>query len=375
MSDIIHTESIGRGARQYVATATNILIEETATTALIFEPMIHEEGVRGFLKRFKKEKGMPLVEIPERNFKQLTLHEGTKIELKTEATRKFFDGLKQLYEIATKGVEFGEQEYDVTPKGKAIIIDDQNKRSVIRQLIENDHSEEVWDALKQKHPDLATRLSMGYIQSQRQQKLSELEGGLSTHGAGHEKYWQAFFNENKWIFGYGLNYQILLPEQDQPHYGGTRVDRTGGQRGDYLCSSVGDISFTVLVEIKTPETPLLTGISPIRSGAWALAPELTSAISQLQVNLATWEIEGARHPENMDRLEGERKYTVSPRGILLIGRLDQLGGDRTKRETFERFRRSIQGIEIITFDELYARARFIVEEYQDVPEEPIQEPF
>lgn len=365
MADTIHIESVARGTQQYVGKASNITIDETPTTALYFEPTIHEEGVRGLLKRVKKEKDKAADEINEEDFRKMKLLEGTKIELSTVATRKLFDTLKQLYEISSKGVDFGGQDYEVFPKGQALVVDDQNKRLVIQQLMEQALSEEVWEALKQKNPDLATRLSMGYIQSQRQQKLEEFEQGLESHGIGQEGYWQTFFNENKWIFGYGLNYQILVPEQNQPHYGGTQVGGTGGQRGDYLCSSIGDISFTVLVEIKTPETPLLSGRTQIRSGAWALAPELTNAISQLQVNLATWEIEGARQLSNMDRLEGDEKYTVAPRGILLIGRLNQLSEDRSKRETFERFRRSIQGIEILTFDELYARARFIVEENQE----------
>jgi len=76
--------------------------------------------------------------------------------------------------------------------------------------------------------------------------------------------WQDYFEENKWIFGYGLNYQILRQEQNQPNYGGTRLDGTGGQRGDYITSTMGDIRFTVLVEIKTPATPLLQGTQEIR---------------------------------------------------------------------------------------------------------------
>jgi hypothetical protein len=57
-----------------------------------------------------------------------------------------------------------------------------------------------------------------------------------------EGWWQDFFEGNKWIFGYGLNYQILRQEQAQPYYGGTRFDRTGRQRGDYLTSTMGDIN-------------------------------------------------------------------------------------------------------------------------------------
>jgi len=62
----------------------------------------------------------------------------------------------------------------------------------------------------------------------------------------------------------------------------------------------------------------------------------------------------------MDRLETQGIYTVEPKGIIVIGLLRELD-TRSKRTTFQNFRRAVHGIEIITFDELHARARFIVE--------------
>jgi hypothetical protein len=176
-----------------------------------------------------------------------------------------------------------------------------------------------------------------------------------------EGWWQDFFEGNKWIFGYGLNYQILRQEQAQPYYGGTRFDRIGGQRGDYLTSTMGDINFTVLVEIKTPGAPLLQGGVEIRSGAWSLSKDLTDALAQIEANIDTWYRQGSMQPDNWEELENRNVYTVQPKGIIVIGTLSQLKDGRSKRETFQRFRRSIHGIDIITFDELYHRARYIVE--------------
>lgn len=194
----------------------------------------------------------------------------------------------------------------------------------------------------------------------RKGKLSEFQSTLSEHST-DEDWWQDFFEENKWIFGYGLNYQILREEQPQPHYGGDRVDGQGGQRGDYLTSTVGDINFTVLVEIKTPNTPLLQGRKEIRNGAWSLSKELTDAISQIQANIDTWDKEGSRQRDNVDKFEKDNIYTVQPKGIIVIGKLSELD-TRSKWETFQRLRRSIHGIDILTFDELLKRAEFIVEE-------------
>src|SRR5579883_389084 len=198
----------------------------------------------------------------------------------------------------------------------------------------------------------------------RKEKLAEFEDALQENWI--EPKWQDFFDENKWIFGYGLNYQVLRHLQSQPHYGGTRVDGRGGKKGDYLVSSVGAVNFTVLVEIKTPRTPLLQGSCEIRSGAWSLSKDLSDALSQIQACIDEWDKHGAEQRDNRDRLEGSDVYTVQPKGIIVIGSLNEVktGSDarefRSKRETFQRFRKSIHGIDIITFDELYQRAKFIV---------------
>lgn len=194
----------------------------------------------------------------------------------------------------------------------------------------------------------------------RREKLTEFKKAL-TDNASNEGWWQNFFEQNKWIFGYGLNYQILKQEQAQAHYGGQRVDGSGGQKGDYLTSTTGDINFTVLVEIKTPATPLLQGSTEIRNGAWSLSKNLTDALSQIEANIYTWEKQGSEQPENRDKFEKGNIYTVQPKGIIVVGSLAEFGEERSKRETFQRFRKSIHGIDIITFDELYQRASFIVE--------------
>jgi hypothetical protein len=199
----------------------------------------------------------------------------------------------------------------------------------------------------------------------RKEKLSEFEEGLATHPK-EEAWWQDFFEENKWIFGYGLNYQILRQEQSQPYYGGAGVDGRGGRKGDYLHSTQGDINFTVLVEIKTPDTQLLQGIKPMRSGAWSLSKPLTDSISQIEADIDKWSESGSREDDNRDRLEQRGVYTVQPKGIVVVGSLSEVkDGEvkdvRDKRETFQRFRQSLHEIDVITFDELRERAKFIVE--------------
>ena len=56
---------------------------------------------------------------------------------------------------------------------------------------------------------------------------------------------------------------------------------------------------------------------------------------------------------------------VQPRSFLVVGSLGQFktekGVNASRYQAFEGFRRNLRQPEIITFDELYERARFIVE--------------
>lgn len=190
------------------------------------------------------------------------------------------------------------------------------------------------------------------------EKTQEFEEAMISHSS-DENWWQNYFEINKWIFGYGLDYQILRQERSQPHYGGVQINGTGDHRGDYLMSTMGEMNFTVLIEIKTPETKLIQGSEEIRSGAWSLSKNLTDAVSQIQSNIQKWDKDTSDLPENRDQFEMENIFTIQPKGIIVIGSLNEFGDDRSKRETFQRFRKSIHGIDIITYDELLYRAKYI----------------
>jgi Domain of unknown function (DUF4263) len=198
---------------------------------------------------------------------------------------------------------------------------------------------------------------------QRKARLSSFKAQIGNDR--NEAAWQKFFTQNKWIFGYGLKYVILRLEQPQANVGGAGIDGRGAKIPDFLASTGGTVRFTVLVEIKTPDTKLLSVSTPIRSGAWSLSKELTDALTQIQASVEEWSHYGSKHPKNATKFDKDNIRTVKPKGIIVIGNLSEVGDDPEKLATFELFRRSLHGIEIITFDELYERARFVVEHSAD----------
>ena len=341
----------------FVDIPQEFVLEETKRTKTVFKAEMHSGGVRGRVIRYRKNTDGSCEEIIPTNFNELHADDGVKIELPTEALQLLYQKIAELYRLLeSRGIRYGEREY-VIADAASLIITDANKAQVITELLNKNLGADVWSQFAASNPDIATRLALSQIQLSRSKVLVQF-GEMLEDSSLTEGDWQKFFNENKWIFGYGLRYQILNIAQSQPNYGGADITGKGGERGDYLTHTEGDTKFTCLVEIKRPDTSLMQS-KAYRNGAYGVSDSLAGAIAQVQTNCAEWEITGSRSDQNRDALQDV--HTVSPKGIVIIGRTTQLN-DRNKRNSFERYRQSLHNPEIITFDELYERARFIVGE-------------
>ena len=186
------------------------------------------------------------------------------------------------------------------------------------------------------------------------------ENGLTQNS--EEKAWQYFFTKNQWIFGYGLEYKFKGILQKEFHASDTDADGSNGVISDFL---LGDKRFTTFVEIKKPTTPLF-GRSKNRANAWSLSNDLFDSVSQILEQKAS----GQDKIENNKKLFTDEGIEITQRAfdskvILLIGTWDELSTDvanikEIKTRTFELFRRDSRNIEIITFDELLDRAKYIL---------------
>jgi len=188
----------------------------------------------------------------------------------------------------------------------------------------------------------------------------------------NEALWQKYFEKNPWVFGYGLGYIFLSSLDDkklEQVVQGHSVD-SHGKRVDALMKTKGIISNLCFVEIKTHTTALLE-TKPYRSGCWAPSKELAGAIAQVQGTVAS-AVENLSIKINPNDSEGnptgEEIYNYQPKSYLVIGSMGEFvsehGVNKDKLRSFELLRRNTTNPEIITFDELYERAKFIVENNQ-----------
>ncbi len=70
-------------------------------------------------------------------------------------------------------------------------------------------------------------------------------------------------------------------------------------------------------------------------------------------------VQGSRRDEDVELLSDARVRTIAPRSILVFGHTAELS-DLFRRNSFELFRRNLAAPDVVTFDEVLARASFIV---------------
>lgn len=183
-----------------------------------------------------------------------------------------------------------------------------------------------------------------------------------------EEVWQKFFEANTWIFGYGLLYisteGVVDGRLQQSLRRGSVLG--SGSIPDALMRTRGAISNLCLVEIKVHTTPLVA--KEMRGGSFLVSKDLNDAVSQCQTSVSVAEEDIHKHFQPTDGHGFPTAgpiFSFRPRSILVVGNLSEFHCDNgisvDRFRTFEMYRRSLFTPEIVTYDELYDRARSIVE--------------
>jgi len=143
------------------------------------------------------------------------------------------------------------------------------------------------------------------------------------------------------------------------YVGGKTYENLEGRITDFLFRNrlTGNV---LLVEIKTPMTPLL---APHYRQVYPPSNDLSGAITQVL---------DQRHSliQNYDNLGFEQEGVVpfSPRAVVLAGDLERQGIEDDRRRSIELYRNDLAAVEVVTFDELAAKADGLLSLFR--PDEP-----
>lgn len=239
---------------------------------------------------------------------RLTAGQAIRLELNSDETLALYRHIQDLYAIGAEGVPRGEQTLQVHDAGALVATGDLAEQ--IKALIEKHGEGDVLAGVQALLPDPVEVVALKREHEKRSAAVTEFETHLAWNDWS-ELEWQAFFRRNDWIFGHGLDYHFLVSQLRQPDFGGQDLAGKGGQRGDELMSTAGNVRFAVLVELKKPRTDLLGG-ERYRNGAWSIGEELAGGVAQLQANLPMAPVRLSRWlPRN--RPPGRRLHRAHPR--------------------------------------------------------------
>ena len=282
-----------------------------------------------------------------------------------ESIRKFNSALQKL--CREKNNVFINNSFVATfPKEFSKIKEKYQKGTVYRILSEYDNVEKalstddksvllkLFEDMSIKSKDFFEKQALATTKEKIEEKiiedvLSEFKRLLGLKKVSEEK-WQEFFKSNAWIFTQLFAYPTVL-FKDKAYVGGKSIQNKEGKIVDFLYTNKLTQN-SALIEIKKHTTKLLSDKPYRGSDVYNMHKELSGAINQVLDQKDTY-------AKKFDSIKGENAIqSFNPKCIILIGRLDVL--DIKQHKAFELLRSSFKDIEIITFDELFARIQLVL---------------
>lgn len=279
----------------------------------------------------------------------------------------FLSGFKELVDIG----DF-KRRYKVTDiSGYIAVFKSKTELEQVEELSKMIHEsglsdETIRKALRDKRKD-----SLVIFQSllNETSAITEYKKKFYIREQGKECVWHHFLKNNPWILGLSVDIRFIRDFYPETNSGISNTDGKGSPEVDMT----GIRDYTVLIELKTSETLIFTDKkrSTCRANTWSFSDDFIDGVSQCLGQKFDWDkghkLKDLTDPEDGTVLSQDEIRTVDPKTIFIIGNKEKeipqdwnTAHNFLKRDTFERFRRNNRNIEIVTFDELYERAYFIV---------------
>lgn len=162
----------------------------------------------------------------------------------------------------------------------------------------------------------------------------------------NEKQWQTFFGKNSWILNHLFPFEVILRKQEA-YVGGKTLENEDGRVVDFLFENGFQDNFALL-EIKTHKKDLLKRTAYRKPDVFAYSDDLSGGISQC-----------LDQKDVFLRDFGSKERIIDPKAILVIGMKSKL--DEHQNKCFELLRSNQKNVDILTFDELLAKLKGLLE--------------
>jgi len=358
------------------ASVEDIMLRETTTSRLVFRPLLvnneldGKASIKGCFVFQRKGRSQQWEDHKDLDFSRLKAQEWIKLDLHSEELLKLFRELNALYELHDKeGIHRGEFAYVRATKGLAHLLATPDRQFDSLLEDESDQGQQLLIKLLNwflSKPDQEGILhSIEGLDAEQLSRLSEMAGlrvlreileiWNDNQDNSDEEFWQKCLGENGVILSQVFPYPVVIVE-DKAYVGNKLITNKGGKIVDFLLKN--EVTHNaVLVEIKTPMTALLSR-KEYRDNVYSISTEISGAITQV---LGYRQSLIANYPLLRDEENEELSFEAfEPAMIIIVGNSARELTNKAKRRSFELFRSQLRHVQLITYDELFAKISALI---------------
>jgi len=363
-----------RSTSKSSAVTDDIVLKETKTTRLIFRPLIinnlkaQEASVKGRFISQRKGLKENWEDYYDLSFSKLRTSEWSMLDLNGVEVLELYKRLGDLYQVYhQEGIPFGEAKYIKVNQGLGALLT--ANEDELHKLFDEE-TEDVatlfsrflnWFSSLNTPNQVLNKLEQLDITSLQQIRsiagLSALKASLevwqNNEENSNEEFWQKTLEEYSFVLSQIFAYPVIVIK-GKAYVGGKTISNTRGNLVDFLAKN--EISKNaVLIEIKTPKTPLLNG--QYRGNAYSISTEISGAVVQVANYKSSLQSEYHKLVQDKDEMEA-----FEPNCVVIIGNYSkEINQSSVKRKSLGLFRSHLKDIEIITYDELFGKVQFLVD--------------
>jgi hypothetical protein len=350
------------------AVAEDIVLRLNENTRLIFRPMVVNnpsfpaECVKGHFIYQRKLKATEWEDTKSISLTNIKAGDGINIELKSKELFTLIKNVYPLYKIhKAHGILIGENEFLLTSNNLANVLKQiMSQKTNIHSLLESYGDQLIaenfkWLAKNSGNPAIVNKI-LGMDVSELNE-IDSLIGIARIRNAldlwekessnPNEDFWQQCFTSRPWILCHATSFPVIFIK-GKAYVGGKTIDNQNGNVLDFLYKNKLTEN-SVLIEIKTPVTKLLN--RKYRNNSFSISEDLTGGINQL----LSYRDSLMKESSNLLQKSQEDLKVYYPKCILIIGNFKSEIDCEEKRFSFESFRGELKNVEVITYDELFAR--------------------
>jgi hypothetical protein len=345
------------------AVSSDIIVRDGEQTRLVFRPEIVDNTsnpaacVRGTFLYMRKGKAEQWEDFETRPLSSFKKGDQFQLEIKSGELLPLLQSLGALYRLhRAQGV----------PQGRLELVKIEQHLAKLLQLSEpelNDflsaNRESAIKTLRRVLHWLANRPPTEDNSATGDAELPELNAlvGLANLRAvlkmwndnsenSKEEFWQALLATHSFVLSQLFAYPVVVIKE-KAYVGGKRIDNRHGNLADFLCRAP-TTGTAVLVEIKTPKTPLL---GPKYRQVFPPSHDLGGAISQV----LEYRESLMREVHTLQQGQGTEISSGEPRCLVIVGCCARELIDDVRKRSFEHFRERLGGVTVVSFDEVFDR--------------------